>query len=48
MGRVTGPLTAAKPTLLSRVFMRVFSVLKRIAFSVVTLRKPQGGLCASR
>ncbi len=37
-----------KPTLLSRVFVVVFSVLERIEDSLVTLRKSQGGLCVVR
>ena len=30
-------------TALSRIFARVFSVLKRVETSLVTLRQPQGG-----
>jgi hypothetical protein len=44
----TAPNKRMKPTLLSRVFVRVFSVLKRIGSSLDTLRQPQGGLCAIR
>ena len=36
------------PTLLPRVFVGAFLLLKRIKSSLVTLRKPQGGLCAIR
>jgi len=32
-----------EPTLLSRVFMRVFSALKHFKSGLVTLRQPQGG-----
>jgi len=42
------PNQSMKPTLLSRIFVRVFLVLKRVESSLVIVRKPQGGLCAIR
>jgi hypothetical protein len=46
--RLSSPNQRMKPTLLSRVLVRVFSVLRRFDSSLVTLRQPQGGLCAIR
>jgi len=46
--RMMPPNKPVKPTLLSRVSVRVFPFLRCIASSLVTLRKPQGGLCAVR
>ena len=37
-----------EPTLLSRIFARVFWLLKHIMLGLAALRKPQGGLCAAR
>lgn len=37
------PNQRMKPTLLSKVFVRVFSVVKRTESSFVALRQPQGG-----
>ena len=42
------PKKRMKPTLLSRIFVKVFSVLRRFRYSIITLRNPQGGLCAIR
>jgi hypothetical protein len=42
------PKKCMKPTLLSTVSVRAFSVLERIEASLVAQRMPQGGLCAGR
>ena len=42
------PNHSLKLTLLSRFFVKLFSRLQRFGSSLVTLRKPQGGLARSR
>jgi len=39
----TGRTNSLQPTALSRFFMRLFSLLGRFKFSVVSLRQPCGG-----